>query len=527
MQTTAKAAKMRETLDPLSLNALIENATVGAAANEKSEHLHNTTKTTDWEQPLLFSNSILPPFPLDVLPVRLQKYCYAVSENCQISVDIPAVSVLGILSASVQKKFVIVNNIGWKIPINIFLMFIAESADGKSPALNNLAFPFFEYECEYNERNKTAIDESKARIKFAHSMLAKATRTKNPSFENIKICEKDLREAEEAAVYPMQLIAQDFTVEALGEMLRKQGGKISVISSEGGFFTNIGGRYSEKDTKQIDAVLQSHNGIADHVLRFNRIGRGDFEITEPSMTIILGAQEIILRELMADEQLKRKGLHGRFFYSKPVSKVGNRSFRDIPQIPESLKNEYAAHIKSLLNIQGEQMELTLSDEATELLTQYYEWREPLLSDGEELSLIQSWAGKSDLACMRIAGILHLSENIIYTTPYKNDNPPITGETMQKAIRLVRDYFLPHAKSCFLEMSESPEISNARYLWKRVLSFSSLCFTKRELQRKTQGKEKFNFDESLKVLENRHLLRVERNAGEKGRPSEVVIVNPNL
>ena len=470
-----------------------------------------------WETPIPLNNITLPEFPIDTLTAWIREYCQAVSENCQIGIDIPIVSALGILSTCLQKKFIVVNHAGWKIPINIYMIFIAESADGKSPALSCFTFPIFEHEREFNKQNKDAIDESKARIKFATSKLAKVTRAKNPQFHEIKECEKLLREAEEAAIYPMQSIAQDFSIEALGELLRKQGGKISVISSEGGFFSNIGGRYSDKDIKQIDIILQAYNGISDPVLRFNRIGRGDFEIIEPATTITLGAQDVVLRELMADETLKRKGLHARFFYSKPVSKVGNRRFRDIPLIPEELKLEYSTRIKSLLDIHGKQTELTLSDEAQELLTQYCEWREPLLGEGEELFGIQSWAGKSDIACMRLAGLLHVAENIVYTTPYKNDNPIITATTMEKAIRLVRDYFLPHAQHCFLEAGADPNISEAKYILGKIKEHNLKQFNKTELVRKcrkyTSTEE---LVEPLQYLVQLHYLREE---------SQQFVVNP--
>ena len=76
----------------------------------------------------------------------------------------------------------------------------------------------------------------------------------------------------------------------------------------------------------------------------------------------------------------------------------------------------------------------------------------------------------------------------------------------------------------MEQAEPPEIANARYLWGKIKSIKSIG--KRELIRKTQGKQGFSLDESLTVLVERGYIRIEHSCtGTAGRPSETIIANP--
>jgi hypothetical protein len=88
------------------------------------------------------------------------------------------------------------------------------------------------------------------------------------------------------------------------------------------------------------------------------------------------------------------------------------------------------------------------------------------------------------------------------------------------------FFLAHAKVVYGEQAEPQSITDAKYLWGRIKSIKSLQIAKRELIRKTQGKQEFNLNDALSLLVTRGYVRVESmQTGSSGRPAENIIVNP--
>jgi hypothetical protein len=85
-----------------------------------------------------------------------------------------------------------------------------------------------------------------------------------------------------------------------------------------------------------------------------------------------------------------------------------------------------------------------------------------------------WANKLAGAAARIAGILH----VVKAVSRGDRNPwqyPIDGPTAEAAVRLARDYLLPHAKAAFGLMEADPAAENAKRIlgWLKVRSVTSV------------------------------------------------------
>ena len=474
-----------------------------------------------WEKPITFDDVELPIFPIDTLPEVLRDYCLAVAEACQVPVDMPAMSALGILATALQTKFQIKANSDWSEPLNLFLMFVANPSDMKSPTMKKFTNAIISFEAHFNKENRDKINNSRDERERLEKRLAAAKSKKDSMQSEVEQARKELTAHEDFP--PLQLMADDTTVESLSKLMQENNGRMAVISSEAGIFAALKGRYTEGGGVHIDIFLKSYNGLTDFI-RINRISREPVDIPNPALTVLLAAQPQILRELMGETAFRGRGFHGRFLYSYPKSKVGSRKVDGIKPISEQLKTEYASFIHSLLEIDNkEAVVLTLSNEASRLLVQFRQWIEPQLI--EELEFISDWAGKLHGQILRIAGLLHVASSSIYTTPFAADNPPVTAQTMENAITIGK-YFLEHALYCFGEMAEDAKISNARYLLRKIKSIKSLQIGKRGLIRAVQGKQNFNLDESLNVLVERNYIRIDKaNTGTAGRPSETIILNP--
>src|SRR5262249_761946 len=82
--------------------------------------------------------------------------------------------------------------------------------------------------------------------------------------------------------------------------------------------------------------------------------------------------------------------------------------------------------------------------------------------GEPLSWLAGWANKLAGACARIAGVLHVAE---MHEPWA---PIISEATARAAIRLGRDYLLPHAKIAFGLMGADAALEDARRIFRWLL-----------------------------------------------------------
>ena len=476
----------------------------------------------DWEKPTPFDDTSLPEFPVETLPEVLREYCGAVVETCQVPGDMAAVSALGTLAVALQGKFKIMAYADWIEPLNLYLMFIANPSDMKSPTLTKFTNAIISFEVDYNKKNAIKIKDSRNERERLEKRLTTAKSRKDSTKELVQEAQRELDTHEDFP--PLQLLADDITVEALAKIMQENKGRMSIISSEAGLFSSLKGRYTEGI--HIDILLKSFNGLTD-TLRINRVTREPIYIENPCLTILLAAQPLILHELMGESAFRGRGFHARFLYSYPVSKVGSRKVNGVKPIPEHLKAKYNTFINGLISIDNEKsVTITLSNEASNLMTQFREWIEPQLID--ELEPICDWAGKLHGHILRIAGLLHIAENGIYTTPFA-DNPTVSAETMTNAIDIGK-YFLEHALHCFSAMGANENVNNARYILKRLEkrgTADEIEISKRDLARLCKRLEKSELEEAVQSLEENGYIRIINGvANTGGRPQgDKYILNP--
>ncbi len=121
---------------------------------------------------------------------------------------------------------------------------------------------------------KVAHAEAERRAKQASNTRDRLTR------------EEALASAADAAVeavqivvppLPPRLIADDVTTEAAASLLAEQGGRLAVLSAEGGIFSTLAGRYSG-GVPSLEVFLKGHAG---DLLRVDRKGRPAEHVSAP------------------------------------------------------------------------------------------------------------------------------------------------------------------------------------------------------------------------------------------------------
>lgn len=471
--------------------------------------------------------SKLPEFPVDCLPPVLRDMAAAIAENIQVAVDMPAVAELAVAALCLQGKFIINPKPGHIESLNLYAVTVARPSDRKSPTLRACTKHVYDYVREENIRRQPLVDEYNMkrtvlakRINGMMEAAAKPTHKGGKPVDTRDIVELQyqLADLEREKVTPLRLIADDVTPEALISLMAANGGKMSVVSSEGGIFDIAAGRYS--DRANMDVFLKAYSGDP---IQIDRKGRSSESIDHPALTMLLTVQPAVLESIMGNTEFSGKGFLARFLYSIPVSTVGHRRF-NTTAVPAQVEGAYNFLLESLLNIQdtGEARVIKLSRDAFEESERFfYSLETRLLGDLEE---VEEWAGKYHGNVFRIAGIMHCCQH-----GRDAANIPVSLDTIKRA-QIIGEYFLAHAQAAFrvMGLSEPEEEKDAKYILKRLRVAGVEEISKRGLFDLCKGKlkEVDSMGPGLRLLVDRGYIRVEkRNTG--GRPTEMVYLNPQF
>ena len=302
----------------------------------------------------------LPDFPVAALPPIVADYVNAVSENSQTASGMAAVIGLGVLATALQGKLRVQGMPGYYEPLNLYTLVIAAPGERKSGVIRDMTGVLYDYEMQYNADHAGEI-RTNARKRETLQRQISGLKKKLEAKENREM-ELELQQLEdELESVPVEqsrrFFADDCSSEALTNLLANNGGTLSVISSEGGIFDILAGRYSS--SANLDTWLKAHCGDPISV---DRMSRDAEYIPHPCLTAILTVQPNVLDCIMANTTMVGRGLLARFLYSFPTSRIGSRTFRT-PGIPSEVREKYRTLIFRLMALPtGEEPEtLVLSE----------------------------------------------------------------------------------------------------------------------------------------------------------------------
>ena len=170
--------------------------------------------------------------------------------------------------------------------------------------------------------------------------------------------------------------------------------------------------------------------------------------------------------------------------------------------------------------------LGLSCESDSVFREFREQIEGSLGEFGSLATIKDWAGKLPGAVARIAGVMHVVENI--------ERQPIAsvinGATMRNAIRLGH-YFQSHAIAVFQIMGRDESVALAEHIVHTIQRHDMHTFSKRDIhqqvRRRVEAPEQL--DDPLRILVDHNFIReVQQTSTGPGRkPSPTYEANPKL
>jgi replicative DNA helicase len=308
--------------------------------------------------------------------------------------------------------------------------------------------------------------------------------------------------ADQLAVFaPPRLVADDVTPEAAASLLADHGGRLAVLSAEGGIFATLAGRYS--GAPNLEVFLKGHAG--DHLL-VDRKGRPTEYIAHPALTLGLAVQPEVLADIAAMPGFRGRGLLARILYALPASTVGRRRI-GTPPPGEPVVDAYVANLRSLVLSLADWTDpavIPLTPAANDAILHLEETIEPRLHpERGDLAPITDWAAKHVGATVRLAGLMHLGGNL-------RDGwaRPITPNTIAAASQLGH-YYLGHALAVFDLMGADPLIDHARHVLDWITRTGAAQFTRRDAftaLKSARFRKVTDLDPALDLLEQHGHIR---------------------
>nr|WP_206326324.1 YfjI family protein [Streptomyces sp. N502] len=484
-----------------------------------------------WEDPIpLTGRRERPPFPARVFPTWLREFVTAVAEETQTPADLAGSIALAVLATAAGGRSVVHVRGNWREPTNLYTVVALPPANRKSAVFALLTNPLYEAEKQLKTAMKPVIVEAELTARLAKEAAdkaaAKAASADPDKRDEMVAIAVGLAQTADTLTVPAEpvLLADDSTPETVTSLMAEQGGRLSVMSAEGGIFDIIAGRYS--GAPNMEVFLKGHAGDR---LRVNRQTRREY-IDAPALTIGLAVQPDVLRDIGKVKGFDGRGLLARFLYSLPVSRVGERKIITDP-IPEGTAAKYASNVVGLTLSLAEWTDpavIQLTPEADVALIAYQERVEPMLkARGGKLGHISNWAGKLAGATARMAALLHLAEHL--GDGYAR---PVPEATMNAAIEL-GEYYTAHALAVFDAMGADPVLSRARSALEALRDNEWEDVSRRDLftaMSRAEVPTVADLEPALALLEDHGYVRTYQpeRTGRRGRPpAPRLLVHPQV
>ncbi|MEU4371833.1 YfjI family protein [Micromonospora chersina] len=431
--------------------------------------------------PLTGPHAAPPPFPVDVFPRWLGDMVTGVARFTQTDPAMAGTLAVAVLSACAGGRLEVEPVAGWREPVNVFAAVIAGPGERKSPVHRAMTAPLFAAQSTLGEAMRPRIAEAAAlrdiADRQAEQAKAQAAKASDPGKRDEAAAEAVAAAiAAEAITVPglPRLIVDDATPEALIGLMAANGGRMAIISDEGGIFDTLAGRYS--GAPNLDPYLKGHAGQPMSNERQTREGAS---VDKPALTVCVMAQPSVLRKFGGNADLAGRGLPARFLFALPRSLAGYRSV-DAPPIAEAVTAGYRHRVHDLAATLAEWEDpavVALTDDAGTVRRVAAEAVEAELRPGGSLHDMREWGNKLSGATLRLAGLLHVAHH-----PADAWRRPIDADRMADAVRLA-EFFAAHYRAALTTIGSDTAIENARYMLGVLTAKGMSTFTRREAHRR--------------------------------------------
>jgi hypothetical protein len=396
-------------------------------------------------------------YPVAELGPILAPACASLRRVIQAPDAICGASLLAAASLAVQGLSDVENG-GRVHPLSLWFLTVAESGERKSAVDTEAMRSAREVERELGKAYADACAAHDAEFEewSARKEAAKKAATAGKG-AGLADALRKLGSEPPAPLRPT-VIASDFTAEGLAKLLAVGRPTLGAFTDEAALV--FGGHGMTKESTARTAATLCNlwgNGVIDRV----RATDGAVKLYGRRLALHLMAQPVIAERALSDDVLSGQGFLARCLLAWPEGTAGSR-----PYCAESLRDDpaliqYGARLANLLRrplpiAEGERNvleppKLRLSPAAAEMWRTVHDTIEREMAPGARYATCKPWASKSAEQCLRIAGVLTLTEN--------PDAQTIEAGTIERAAELAL-WHLNEAVRLAGTAELSPEIRNA-------------------------------------------------------------------
>ncbi|MEV0645532.1 YfjI family protein [Phytomonospora sp. NPDC050363] len=438
-----------------------------------------------WDIPVPLSGPPpCPPLPTTGFPEWVRDMIAAAAHFTQTDPTMATTVALSALSACAAGRVEVEAKPGWVEPVCLFTAAVAAPGERKTPVHGMFTRPLVAAERMLAERIAPLAAEAAAMREIAERAAEKAksdaARADSDRRDQLtaEAVSAALSAAEIAVPVEPRLLTDDATPEALTGLMAANGGRLAVISDEGGIVDVISGRYSA--APNLDPYLKGHAGSP---MRVDRRGRDTEYIDKPALTVGVMIQPSVLRALGGNADLTGKGLVARFVITMPASYAGWRDPEAAP-VPEAVADTYTRRMTALAMHFAEQSDavtLTLAPDAQAVRAEWAQQVEVRLRPGGDLRETPEWSAKLVGLTLRLAALLHTARHLTHAGDH-----PISAETMTASVEL-GDTLALHYRAAMHTAASDPATGTLAYVLGVLTDKDMNTFTRRELQRRVQAK----------------------------------------
>jgi hypothetical protein len=498
--------------------------------DDGSESENTDDASPSWDNPDLSllddRRGELPPFPLDVLSASWQEWGTNAAHGAGTAVDHVVVPLFGIASSLIGIARRVRASRSWLEPFTMWTAIIGDSGSGKTPGLDVTLRGLARI-----ERNRKPLI---GQLRRAHESKIERAKAANKQWkEEVKEAVEVGREAPEMpadAEIPGPFVAPrlyvtDSTIERMAVLFQARPQGMLVIRDElAGLLLNLS-RYSGGTDKEF--WLEAWNGGPYAV---ERVNRPPTDVQHLLVGITGGFQpDKLARSFEGDAD----GLYARVLFAWPTE----APYRPLTDTVEEVEPEFENALNRLINlaeIVEEKLvphDVRLTSDARTVFEQFrklvHQKKDGL--DGRE----REWLAKTPSHVLRLAGTLaylHWARETTGTTMPEPDR--IETCFVDAAVRLVTEYFWPHARAALRQLGLTERHTKARKVlrWLRVERSPENEVSSTDIRRGALG-QSLDAKATTKLIEELvkagwlRRARIEKDG--RGRPRHRWCINPLL
>lgn len=417
-------------------------------------------------------------FPTDNLPPLIKNAVQEMQSNTQFPLPLIVSSALGAISLACQNSIDVQPPIGSTSPCSLFMLLIADSGEGKTPADHYFTQPIRDFEDSEAKKSEHALSEEKAyrstwaiELKVIEAAIKKNRKKSlaadkpeqvdplNVEFENLQQKLQAHLSKEPRPQRNYKLIFNNTTPAKIALDLYENWPSACLISDEAGSL------FRGEAMKDLGLLNQLWDGTS---LSVDRVSSPSFKVRDARLTISLMVQGQILTNYLKGrgKEAREIGFIARCLVASPSSTKGSRVVNSQPQLWNNL-TAFQQRITAILAQdkleadQGRQTRriLAFSQEAKNHWIAFRNNIEFDLNAGRYLAEVDDGASKMATNLARMAALFHF---------FEGRDGEISAETLDAA-RSVCAWYMHEFKRLFKKNPEIPiEVSDANDLTQSLL-----------------------------------------------------------